>query len=95
MTNKQAMVNAALTALNQNKIRCSYLALAEFVGVKPQGVSTFLGDHRPEASWVVSLKNKLPTNYDRADWHPELRSNRRMIYSGEDLEKLIEDTDKE
>src|SRR5262249_27637835 len=63
-----------LRFLNDTKVRATYGAVAEVLGVVPRSMSARLGPHRPEASWIVSGENGLPTDYSEDEWHPELLS---------------------
>ncbi len=48
-------------------------------------MATLLGSRRPEASWIVSAENGLPTDYDQTEWHPALLSRGEIITSGRTL----------
>jgi hypothetical protein len=74
-----------LTFLNDEQVRATYGAVAEALGVNPRSVGAVLGPHRPEASWIVSAQNGLPTDYDQAEWHPALVSRGEIITSGRAL----------
>jgi len=89
---KQETVRLVLKKLNERKIRCTYGAVADLLRVPPVGVSQYLGDKRPEASWVVGKSTKLPSGYAPSDYHPELLSSEYVIESGGEL-KLLLDSD--
>jgi hypothetical protein len=74
-----------LRFLNDEQIRATYGAVAEVLGVAPRAMSGQLGPQRPEASWVVSAENGLPTDHDETRWHPELLSCGEVIKSGREL----------
>ena len=44
-----------------------------------------LGHRRPEASWVVSATDGLPTDYTRQEMHAELFQTNEVIVTGADL----------
>lgn len=82
-------VERVLEALQREKTRCTYGALAEFIGTSPRDVSAFLAPKRPEASWVVNKKSGMPTGYESFQIHPELETQERMIEQGDDLKRLL------
>jgi hypothetical protein len=81
----RATLEDVLTLLNAEQIRATYGAVGEVIGVSPRALGTFLGAHRPEASWVVSAENGLPTDYDQTEWHPALLSRGEIISTGRAL----------
>jgi hypothetical protein len=83
-------IDQILAALNAHKIRATYTAVADLMGTQARNVAAeYLGVRRPEASWVVSKSNGLPTDYSENDYHPELQSNSRMIEDSGDLAELV------
>jgi hypothetical protein len=74
-----------LTFLNDEQVRATHGAVAEVLGVVPRAMATLLGSRRPEASWIVSAENGLPTDYDQSEWHPALLSRGEIITSGREL----------
>jgi hypothetical protein len=48
-----------LQFLNHDKVRATYGAVAEVLGVIPRSMGARLGTRRPEASWIVSASNGL------------------------------------
>jgi hypothetical protein len=78
-------LDEVLRFLNDEQIRATYAAVAEVVGVVPRALATHLGPRRPEASWIVSAENGLPTDYDQTEWHPALLSRGEIITSGRAL----------
>ena len=83
-------VDKVLEVLQREKTRCTYGALADYVGANPRDVSAFLAPRRPEASWVVNKKTELPTGYEAYQMHPELTSSKQLIQSDDDLKKLVD-----
>src|SRR5262245_30414226 len=81
----RAGLEEILAFLNEEQVRATYGAVAEVLGVVPRSLSAALGPRRPEASWIVSAENGLPTDYDQTDWHPELLSRAEVISSGRAL----------
>jgi len=74
-----------LALLNAEEVRATYAAVAEVLGVPPRALDTRLATRRPEASWIVSGENGLPTGYDQSEWHPALLSRAEIITSGRAL----------
>ena len=81
----RAPLDEVLAFLNDQQIRATDGAVAEVVGVVPRALGGQLGPRRPEASWVVSAENELPTDYDQSEWHPALLSRGDVIKSGREL----------
>ena len=79
-----------LAALNAQKVRATYGAVGELMGINPRLVSQHLGTRRPEASWVVSKTTGMPTGYLDANCHEDLQSNRQVISTAQELANLIE-----
>ncbi|MDO6462082.1 hypothetical protein Q4485_15325 [Granulosicoccaceae sp. 1_MG-2023] len=73
--------------LNETKTRCTYGAVAEILGVRPQAVGGYLGRQRPEVSWIVNSKTHEPTGYEDKDKHPELYRTDRVIKSADVLRR--------
>ena len=71
-----------LRFLNEENVRATYGAVAEVLGVVPRSMGARLGSRRPEASWIVSAENHLPTDYSPDEWHPALLSRSEVITSG-------------
>jgi hypothetical protein len=82
-------VETVLALLQAKQTRCTYGALAEYVGANPRDVSVYLTPRRAEASWVVSKKTKLPTGYESYQIHPDIAANEHVIETGKELEELF------
>lgn len=81
-------VKVILDYLCTIQTRCTYAAIAEVLGIEPQSVGRYLGQMRPEASWVVNGKTGEPTGYTRTSQkHPCLYKNQLIIRSGNELQK--------
>jgi len=74
-----------LKFLNDEQVRATYGAVAEVLGVIARSMGSLVGPRRPEASWIVSAENGLPTDYDQSEWHPALLSRGEIITSGRTL----------
>jgi hypothetical protein len=79
-----------LAVLNDRKVRATYSAVGELMGVHPKLVRQHLGTRRPEASWVVSKSTGMPTGYLDANCHKDLQKNPHIIATVEELANLIE-----
>jgi hypothetical protein len=71
--------------LERNKIRATYAAVAEAADVPPRSVGGLLGDRSQRASWVVNASTGEPTGYAENEEHPDLRVNKEIIRTGDDL----------
>ena len=83
-------VEAARSALERNKIRGTYQAVAEYAGIRTQRVHTFLGNRRPAASWVVNNRTLEPHKYLPANCAPDLYDNPRVLQSADEIEALVQ-----
>jgi alkylated DNA nucleotide flippase Atl1 len=81
---------AILEALNREKIRATYGAVAEVLGIQAWSVGQVLGAPRVEASWVVNAHSGLPTGYKVHQRHPDLMQNAAVIRTGERLRRLLD-----
>ncbi len=79
-----------ITFLNENRVRATYGAVAEILGVVPRSMGARLGPRHAEASWIVSAETGLPTGYSPTEIHPDLRSNSPLIRSGDDLRERMQ-----
>lgn len=75
--------------LNRQKIRATYGAVGEAIGVPARSIGGMLGGKRPEVSWVVNAATELPTGYAPSQYHPDLRSRSRVIRDGNELREAI------
>ena len=71
-----------LRFLNEANVRATYGAVGEVLGVVSRSMGARLGARRPEASWIVSAENHLPTDYSPDEWHPALLSRPEVITTG-------------
>jgi len=82
-------VERVLEALQREKTRCTYGALAEYIGASPRDVNNLLGAKRPEASWIVNKKTGLPTGYEPFQIHPDLQTQEKVIDQSAGLKNLL------
>ena len=71
---KMRKIEEILEYLNAACVRCTYEAVGEIIGVPPQSVGgSYLGEPRPEASWVVRKDRGEPTGYNPDQKHSQLK----------------------
>jgi hypothetical protein len=80
-----------LLFLNHEKVRATYGAVAECIGVIPQAMGERLGERTPEASWVVSAEDGRPTGYADSEMHPDLFRSKEVIADASELRERIVD----
>ena len=71
------------------KTHCTNGTAAERIGIKAQSVGKYLGERRPEVSWVVNATTKEPSGYSDSEKHTELYRTDRVIVSAEVLRRNI------
>lgn len=81
-------IEEILSVLNRERVRATYGAVADVIGVSPRSLSRLLGERRPEASWVVAKRTLRPTGYADAQIHPDVAGS-RLISSGDELRLLL------
>jgi hypothetical protein len=75
--------------LSAHKIRATYGAVAELLGVLPISMGARIGPHTLDASWIVSGESGLPTGYAPTETHPDVLTSTRLIRSGAELAAAI------
>lgn len=75
-----------LAYLNIARVRCTYKAFGELLGVPARSVSCYLGERRREASWVVNSSSFKPTDYNASQKHPNLTHRKYKLSTGKVLE---------
>ncbi len=71
-----------LAFLNRKKVRATYGAVGEALGVAARGVGSMLGERRQEASWVVSAATGEPSGYEKVQKHPQLHTKKEILSTG-------------
>lgn len=84
-------IQEILDFLNDRQLRATYSAVAEIVGGSARSVGNRLGARRPEASWVVSAGDGLPSGYSPEQYHPALWQDEAVITSGAVLEQRLKE----
>lgn len=82
-------IDEILAFLNKERIRASYSAVTEVLGIPPQSVGQVLGIKRPEASWVVNGKTGRSTGYLPNQMHSELFISSAIIATGDELRQCL------
>lgn len=85
-----ANIDDILHALNKNKIRATYGAIGQALGVPAIAVGRILGSKRPEASWVVSASTGQPSGYSANEIHTDLLAKDKVIKTGSELQSMLE-----
>ena len=78
---RKELVQHILDELCKRKTRMTYSAVACLLCVHPRGMGRWLGEPRPEASWVVRKGDGRPTGYKGCAYHRDLYSKRDVIKS--------------
>ncbi len=83
-------ISEILECLNARKIRCTYTALAKYLGIEAKDIGQKLGRRRPEASWIVGARSLRPTGYSKDELAPDLFSNKIVISTETELRQLLD-----
>ena len=83
-------VTEILLFLNSEKVRATYGAVGDCIGLIAQGVSRELGARCPEASWVVNTEGH-PTGYETDEMHPDLFGSPYVITTCKELHERVID----
>jgi hypothetical protein len=86
----EKLLEEIIDHLNRHHQRATYTAVAAIVD-RPE---TFLLRGRPRNyrnSWLVEQETGLPTGYEPAQLHPELKSNPDVIATGDALRNWLAD----
>ena len=86
---RREVAEKILCELNKRKVRATYGAVACIVGGSAHGVSYYLGDPRPWASWIVNGKSERPTNYEDGQMHRNLFDDCHVIKSCSELRERL------
>ena len=90
MKDRQIVVDEVLSKLSSSKVRCTYAALRDHLGLEyTNAVFRFLGEKRPEASWIVRQDDLLPGKYRSEDIADGLTES-PVLKSAKALERFME-----
>ncbi len=82
-------VKVIVEYLNRARVRATYGAVGEAIGINAQSVGRLLGVRCPRASWVVLKKSGEPSGYMESQKHPDLHHTLEIISSGSDLARRM------
>jgi alkylated DNA nucleotide flippase Atl1 len=83
-----ATAQAILNVLNREKVRATYGAVGEILGIPAWSVGQALGAKRSEASWVVNARTNMPTDYAPDQLHADLFRS-AVIKTGAQLRQFL------
>ena len=92
---RKDQIREILGYCNQVKVRVTYGAVADILGIRPQSVGEYLGNKRPEASWIVNNRTKAPTGYSKEQMHEYLFKNSRVICDAQELRQELKGRNRE
>ena len=81
-------IDRILDCLNRERIRATYGAVGEVIGIPAIGVGAALGKRSQRASWVVNAGTGKPAGYGPDQIHADLRLTSRIIRTGDELRRL-------
>lgn len=86
-------IERVLDCLNKNKIRATYGAVREYLGlnIRPNW-GELLGAKSPYSSWIVRKSDGYPSRYSLEEMHSDLESNPEIITESEKLKELLNET---
>jgi len=87
-------IDQILTALNKRRVRATYGAVGQVLGISARNVGNRLGQRRPEASWVVNAKTGKPSGYLPNECHKDLFSNTTILRTGAQVQALFAESSK-
>jgi hypothetical protein len=83
-------LTAIIKYLSKHKVRATYGAVAEVLGVLPLSMGARLGPHNKEASWIVAAKTGRPTGYAAGDIDPDVLKSTVLISDGAELRRRMQ-----
>ncbi len=76
--------------LNDHRVRASYGAVAEALGIHHvRDLAPLLGERRPEVSWIVNKGTGMPTGYSEEQTHSDLKSSTKFVTDSALLRHMI------
>ena len=79
-----------LDCLDFCRIRATYTAVGEVIGIPARSVGGVIGSNSTYGSWVVSREYGTPTGYEHAECHAELFKRDKVIDCASELRSLLE-----
>ncbi len=82
---------ASSAAIRSAVSRCTYGAVGDVLEPRiiARGVGRLLGESRPETSWIVNGRTRMPTGYAPEDIHPDLDGS-PLVTGPEELRRMVE-----
>ena len=81
---------AIISHLNKHKVRASYGAVAEALGIHHvRDLLPLLGERRPEVSWIVNKGTGMPKGYTQDQSHPDLTPSTKLVTDSALLRYMI------
>ena len=87
---KQESLTEILDCLNETKMRATYGAVGDYIGIVARGVSQNLGEPCHRESWIVDKQTHLPSNYPPECIHPELKRVSIIIDTRDKLDRGLQ-----
>jgi hypothetical protein len=84
-TDSEITLKQILNYLNDERIRATYGAVANVLGIVPQSVGQRLGDKTKRNSWVVNSETELPSGYVDDQIDELLETNPTVVRDGREL----------
>ncbi|MEO8604680.1 MAG: hypothetical protein ABI629_19080 [bacterium] len=89
VSDRRQQLDAIVAYLNAEKIRATYGAVAELLGILPRSIGQMLGTRRPSVSWIVNAGSSQPTAYEPQEMHPDLERTTAIITTGAELRRRM------
>ena len=84
-------LNEVLDYLNRHRVRATYKAVGDVIGVYHRNVGRELEDRSPRTSWVVRARDGKPSGYTDDMKHPHLCSKTHVIKPGGELGERLDE----
>lgn len=79
-----------ISYLNKHKVRASYGAVAQALGIHHvRDLLPLLGERRPEVSWIVNKGMGMPKGYSEEQMHPDLKPSTKFVTESALLRHMI------
>ena len=84
-----ATVDEILDCLSRERVRATYGAVGEVLGLAPQSIWRTLRNRTKKASWVVNARTGEPTGHTVDQRHSDLHRTPHIIKTGAELSELL------
>lgn len=82
-------VDEILDCLSRERVRATYGAVGEVLGLPPQRIWRTLRNHTEKASWIVNARTGEPTDHPVDQRHPDLHRTSHIFKTGAELSELL------